>query len=215
MTNRVKIAEFALIRKELSLASVTFYIANEDGTNSEVKATLFQAATGTAARENPQTLTEDGKLANDCYIETLVMASITGINPKTERSLQKIQQNPLEYALPYTIANLNLSSASQVTKAKAWINFNGTGTPAARSSFNVTSITDNGVGDYTINLTNPMADANGAAMGSANTVNTGGIGDRQVSATISSTSAIRVCTGQTGSATMYDVPFVSMAVFSN
>lgn len=44
--------------------------------------------------------------------------------------------------------------------AKAWVNFNGTGTVAIRGSFNVSSITDNGTGDYTINFTNAMTDAN-------------------------------------------------------
>ncbi len=46
------------------------------------------------------------------------------------------------------------------TTAKAWVNFNGTGTVAIRDSFNVSSITDNGVGDYTVNFTNAMDDAN-------------------------------------------------------
>jgi hypothetical protein len=44
--------------------------------------------------------------------------------------------------------------------AKAWVNFNGTGTVAIRAGFNVSSITDNGVGDYTVNFTTTMADAN-------------------------------------------------------
>ena len=44
--------------------------------------------------------------------------------------------------------------------AKAWVNFNGTGTVAIRASFNVSSITDNGTGDYTLNFTNAMVDAN-------------------------------------------------------
>lgn len=44
--------------------------------------------------------------------------------------------------------------------AKAWVNFNGTGTVAIRGSFNVTSITDNGTGDYTINFTNAMPNIN-------------------------------------------------------
>jgi hypothetical protein len=44
--------------------------------------------------------------------------------------------------------------------AKAWVNFNGTGTVAIRAAFNVSSITDNGTGDYTLNFTNAMADAN-------------------------------------------------------
>jgi hypothetical protein len=46
---------------------------------------------------------------------------------------------------------------------KAWVNFNGTGTVAIRASKNVSSVTDNGVGDYTINFTNPISDANYAA----------------------------------------------------
>jgi hypothetical protein len=44
--------------------------------------------------------------------------------------------------------------------AKAWVNFDGTGTVAIRAAFNVSSITDNGTGDYTVNFTNAMVDAN-------------------------------------------------------
>jgi hypothetical protein len=43
---------------------------------------------------------------------------------------------------------------------RAWVNFNGTGTPAIRASFNVSSITDNGTGDYTVNFTTAMTDVN-------------------------------------------------------
>lgn len=49
--------------------------------------------------------------------------------------------------------------------AKAWVNFNGTGTVAIRASGNVSSITDNGVGDYTVNFTNAMPDANYSVVG--------------------------------------------------
>ena len=44
--------------------------------------------------------------------------------------------------------------------AKAWVNFNGTGTVAIRAAFNVSSITDNGTGSYTVNFTTAMPDAN-------------------------------------------------------
>ena len=43
--------------------------------------------------------------------------------------------------------------------AKAWVNFNGTGTVAVRDSDNVSSLTDNGVSDYTVTLTNAFAAA--------------------------------------------------------
>ena len=52
-------------------------------------------------------------------------------------------------------------------RAKAWVNFNGTGTVAIRASYNVSSITDNSTGDYTITFTNAMADGNFAVAGSA------------------------------------------------
>ena len=44
--------------------------------------------------------------------------------------------------------------------AKVWINFNGTGTIATRDSFNVTSITDDNTGRYTITIANDMSNAN-------------------------------------------------------
>lgn len=52
------------------------------------------------------------------------------------------------------------ASGVEVYTAKAWVNFNGTGTVAIRASGNVSSITDNGTGNYTVNFTNAMPDAN-------------------------------------------------------
>jgi len=46
------------------------------------------------------------------------------------------------------------------TLCRAWVNFNGTGTVAINASFNVSSITDNGTGDYTVNFTTALPDAN-------------------------------------------------------
>jgi len=51
------------------------------------------------------------------------------------------------------------------TAAKAWVNFNGTGTGTIRGSQGVSSISDNGTGDYTVNFTTAMTDANYAAVG--------------------------------------------------
>ena len=50
--------------------------------------------------------------------------------------------------------------------ARAWVNFNGTGTVAIRASGNVSSITDNGTGDYTVNFTTAVSDVNYAVVGS-------------------------------------------------
>jgi len=71
------------------------------------------------------------------------------------------------------ITNADISASAGIvdskltgTTCKAWVNFNGTGTPAIRASFNVSSITDNGTGDYTINFTSALADTNYATVGS-------------------------------------------------
>ena len=63
--------------------------------------------------------------------------------------------------------NSGYGSAAIAYGCRAWVNFNGTGTVAIRASGNVTSITDNGTGDYTVNFTNAMPDANYASTGSA------------------------------------------------
>ena len=60
-----------------------------------------------------------------------------------------------------------MSTINQGT-AKAWVNFNGSGTIATRDSFNVGSITDNGTGDYTINISSAMSNVNYSALSGAN-----------------------------------------------
>mgnify|MGYP000022269296 CR=1 FL=1 len=69
-----------------------------------------------------------------------------------------------------TYAKIGTTEQGQL--CKAWVNFNGTGTVAIRASYNVSSITDNNVGDYTVNFTTAMVDANYAVAG-ASTIGTG------------------------------------------
>jgi hypothetical protein len=84
-----------------------------------------------------------------------------------------------------TVANL------PAYQCRAWVNFNGTGTVAIRASGNVTSITDNGTGDYTVNFTTAMPDANYSANV---TTQTGGIASATTydGATARTTTALRV-----------------------
>jgi len=60
--------------------------------------------------------------------------------------------------------NSGYGSVATAYGCRAWVNFNGTGTPAIRASGNVSSITDNGTGDYTVNFTTAMPDANYAGI---------------------------------------------------
>jgi hypothetical protein len=56
--------------------------------------------------------------------------------------------------------NSGYGSVAVAYGCRAWVNFNGTGTVAIRASGNVSSITDNGAGDYTVNFTTAMPDVN-------------------------------------------------------
>jgi hypothetical protein len=60
--------------------------------------------------------------------------------------------------------NSGYGSSAVAYGCRAWVNFNGTGTVAIRASGNVSSITDNGTGAYTVNFTNAMPDANYAGV---------------------------------------------------
>ena len=63
--------------------------------------------------------------------------------------------------------NSGYGSVATAFGCRAWVNFNGTGTVAIRASGNVSSITDNGAGDYTVNFTTAMPDGNYCVGGSA------------------------------------------------
>jgi len=117
-----------------------------------------------------------------------------------------------------TISNgtVSTSSANVIQgSAKAWVNFNGTGTVAIRASYNVSSITDNGTGDYTVNFTNALPNANYAVSASAARDNTTDpmICGPKGNASTYSTSAVRIVTFS-DSGTIGDSPIVGVSVFS-
>jgi hypothetical protein len=98
--------------------------------------------------------------------------------------------------------------------ARAWVNFNGTGTVAIRNSGNVTSITDNGTGDYTVNFTTAMPDENYAMIGiSSNSGNTANfiLGLSQV-ASPQIAGSVRIIT-KNNSAVLNDVTNNQLAIF--
>jgi hypothetical protein len=66
------------------------------------------------------------------------------------------------------------STGAQIGQfAKAWVKFDGTvANPTVSGSFNVTSVTKNATGDYTINFTLPMSSANYAVAGCTSFGNT-------------------------------------------
>ena len=108
--------------------------------------------------------------------------------------------------------NSGFGSVATAFGCRAWVNFNGTGTVAIRGSGNVTSITDNGTGQYTLNFTNSMTDSNYSVVGSAGESNNA-IGDRQLSTYPINTSSCKVVSGQTATTSVYDATQVHVAIF--
>ena len=95
---------------------------------------------------------------------------------------------------------------------KAWVNFNGKGTVAIRASYNVSSITDNAVGAYTVNFTTAMVDGNDCVLG---------LGSDNAIDLINVSQPVLVSPPQTGSVAVnityansnpYDAPSVHVAI---
>ena len=103
-------------------------------------------------------------------------------------------------------------------RAKAWVNFDGTfGTSpftiangGIRDAFNVSSVTDDGTGQYTVNLTNALPDTNGAALTTA--TRTSDTVPVQNSGRILTTTTVKVRTRDNNSVNS-DLDTVQLAVF--
>jgi len=118
-------------------------------------------------------------------------------------------------------ANISIATTGGgggATSAKAWVNFNGTTSPGTiRANYNVSSVTKNATGDYTISFTSALADANYALSGMCNSYFSSSIGlapdNLATSVTTKTTSAFRVITRNYANNT--DMSDVSIQVLGN
>ena len=99
---------------------------------------------------------------------------------------------------------------SENYKCRAWVNFNGTGTVAIRASGNVSSITDNGTGSYTVNFTTAMPDANYCFVGGMHESNWGGKINTYNGL---NTSFVEIYTFEGNAAARFDPPWVFVSIF--
>lgn len=109
------------------------------------------------------------------------------------------------------VNTLQNTSGVEVYTCKAWVNFNGTGTVAIRASGNVSSITDNGTGIYTINFTTAMIDANYSIVLTGNSDNNTSVAVRDAGTSQTTTSARILCFWP--NIALGDSSQVNMAVF--
>ena len=117
------------------------------------------------------------------------------------------------------LTQFNATGSAPVYACRAWVNFNGTGTVAIRASGNVSSITDNGTGDYTVNFTTAMPDVNYSVIGSAGVGGFNGVyvttqsSDGARGTNTTSSTQIRTLVGGNSSGGAYDASFVQVAIF--
>jgi|GEM_PF-6817416 len=141
--------------------------------------------------------------------------------------------NPSNFSVNYANSAGSATTATNATNAtnasnatgtlasqtiKAWVNFNGTssGTITPRDNFNISSVTKNGTGDYTLNFTSALPNANYAIVGTsssdaADTINSFVFAKGNVAPTTTS----RRITVANASGTKVDVPYVHIIVISN
>jgi len=112
--------------------------------------------------------------------------------------------------------NLNASGSAPIFACRAWVNFNGTGTVAIRASGNVSSITDNGTGNYTVNFTTAMPDTDfayfiGGNDASGGTANFSYAAEKQ-GRTTRAVGSLRFGIGYPANTTLFDMGTVSVMV---
>ncbi|MBV5344055.1 MAG: hypothetical protein JZU63_00175, partial [Rhodoferax sp.] len=112
---------------------------------------------------------------------------------------------------------VNASGSAPIYACRAWVNFNGTGTVAIRASGNVSSITDNGTGLYTINFATALPDANYCPVVSCATNNVG-TAVQVHSASFFSTASVKTTTalqvsGRSDSGSAFDVTEFYVSIF--
>ena len=112
--------------------------------------------------------------------------------------------------LPAASALTTASGSAPSYSARAWVNFNGTGTVAIRGSANVTSITDRAVGRYTVNLTTAMSSTNYATISSSADATEGSM--RCAQARVNNTSSYLIYV-ENGNSSYTDAEHINSCVF--
>jgi hypothetical protein len=105
--------------------------------------------------------------------------------------------------------NSGYGSVATAYGCRAWVNFNGRDTVAIRASGNVSSITDNDTGDYTVNFTTAMPDVNYSASPCGSD---GAFGNILLTQTLNSTSSVRLFQRQISTAAI-DLTYMQVAIF--
>jgi hypothetical protein len=178
------------------------------------------AATVAEARTNLGVMssTEVEKAINNATPQATETA--LGVAKIATTAIAQAGVNDTDFLTPLKLRNaLNANGSAPVYACRAWVNFNGTGVVSVIASGNVSSVTDNGVGDYTLNFTTPMPNTNYSISSGSTEYSDGS----PVSASLrmsggatpllKSISAVRISTRSAYSAALLDANNISVQVF--
>lgn len=200
----------------------TAWHSGNDGDSSGLDADLLDGQHGSYYRN--ATNINAGTI-NDAYLPATISSDITGnaATATTATTATNATQLNSQSASFYTNAS-NLSSgtlpdarlSTTVDRrlARAWASFNGTGTPAINSAYNVASITDNGTGDYTVNFTSALSNANYAVVVTASDLGTTLIFHVNVRTKTTSSVRINVTSFNGDQFVATDADEISLTIFS-
>lgn len=170
----------------------------------------------TASTGNSIVLVSGAAAGDDLVVDAFATFDIanTYTQAQVDAALALKQDTSTAYDNADALALFNASGAAPVYACRAWVNFNGTGTVAIRASGNVSSITDNGTGDYTVNFTTAMPDTNYNAIFGAGsqTAATGAYVTEQNDSVIRSTTQLRIYSTSNAS-TLADRAVISVSIF--
>jgi hypothetical protein len=139
-----------------------------------------------------------------------VLQGGTGVTTKTGTGSVVLGTTPTLASATLTTPTINsaqvptVSGTAPLYMCRAWVNFNSTGTVAIRASGNVSSITDIGVGDYTVNFTTAMPDANYSVSGTAKGLDNNSVDRTLVSPYLLTTGNFGIRVASTGTPTATD-----------
>jgi hypothetical protein len=201
------------------LGESTLASASISGALTTATADITTATIGTATLTNPLAIASGGTALTTLAAENVILGNGTSapkfVAPGTSGNVLTSNGTTWTSAAAATGITTTTGSAPYYG-ARAWVNFNGTGAVAIRESGNVTSITDNGTGDYTVNFTTALPSANycsvyGATVNSSNNETATIQGKRDTTQTTTQL-FIRASLNSSGGA-FEDLPVCSVAVF--
>jgi hypothetical protein len=110
------------------------------------------------------------------------------------------------------VDTIQTTSGAGLYPARAWVNFDGTGEVSIRNGGNVTNIRDNSIGNYTVDLTTAMQDANYAVASAGHATTTTASAGRVIEPYNFTPSSVRIVTASSGNGAVADNAIVNITI---